>query len=160
MNTISSMRTSFILLCTFLLLNSQTLLHCPMLVGCLMCLYGLVSDCSLFQILRNVLATLSLTPLIVPLGLIEVGCWSVTRTTSHPKPSGTASQVPQEQGCLLRLLPYIIVELMHRAGWMANIRRRRMGLFRGRFASTGAITFVDGTCLSVFVTVGTSSYII
>lgn len=26
------------------------------------------------KILRNVLATLSLTPLIVPLGLIEVGC--------------------------------------------------------------------------------------
>ena len=123
-------------------------------------LSNLSNNSSLLQILRNVLATLNWILPIVPLVSKGVGRWSVTETTSLPKLSGTASQVQQEQGCQLRLLPYIIVEPMHRAGWMVNIRRRRMGLFRGRFASTGAITFVHGTCLSVSVTVETSSCII
>ena len=123
-------------------------------------LSNLSNNSSLLQILRNVQATLSWILPIVPLVSKGVGWWSVTKTTSLPKLSGTASQVPQEQGCQLRLLPYIIVEPMHRAGWMVNIRRRRMGLFRERFASIGAITFVHGTCLSVSVTVETSSCII
>ena len=123
-------------------------------------LSNLSNNSSLFQILRNVQATLSWTLPIVPLVSKGVGRWSVTEMTSLLKLSGTALQVTREQGCLLRLLPNIIVEPMHRAGWMVNIRRRRMGLFRGRFASTGAITFVHGTCLSVSVTVGTSSCIV
>lgn len=87
----------------------------------------------------------------------EGTCSSVTATTLPLR--GIDSRMLLAPECLLQKFRNIIVERMHRAGWLVNILTNKMELLSERFASTGATVFATGVYTSMSATVEHSTCI-